>query len=210
MKEVMAKLLDRIAGWQNLKSAAKLPFVGSMYIWIFLVPIAATALENIPETGSFLIFGENIRLNLSLPFSWVVFYFSALAFAAANVLFKVGCPSIIKENESFSDFKASRKGITHLDKYLFEAGMNWEGLRQALEKEGQHFYDNMQIEVYERDPEPLQREFWMVMRYADNWARSTRYLAALSYLFAFTLIGIVLAQNLASVFKLGILTYLFT
>lgn len=210
MKEVIEKRLDSLTSWRHLKSAARLPFVGSMYIWIFLVPIAAKALENIPETGAFTIFGQDMQLNLSLPFSWVVFYFSALAFAVANFVFKVGCPSIIQENDSFSDFKASRKGITHLDKYLFEAGMNWEGLRQALEREDEHFHDNMQIEVYEGKPEPLQREFWMVTRYADQWARRTRHLAALSYLFAFALIAIVIVENLALVFKLGVLPLPFT
>ena len=199
------KKLDSLTSWQNLKSAASLPFVGSMYIWIFLVPIAAKAMESIPRAGEFTVFGQDIQLTLSLPFSWVVFYFSALAFAVANVLFKVRCPSIIKDNKSFSDFKASRKGVAHLDKYLFEAGMNWEGLRQALEREDEHFHENMQIEAYEGTPEPFQREFWMVMRYADKWARRTRYLAALSYIFAFTLIGIVVVQNLALVFKLGVL-----
>ncbi|GEK46237.1 hypothetical protein HPA02_05200 [Bisbaumannia pacifica] len=202
---MIEKKLDSLTSWQNLKSAARLPFVGSMYIWIFIVPIAAKALESIPETGAFTIFGQDIRLNLSLPFSWVVFYFSALAFAVANVLFKVRCPSIIQENDSFSDFAASRKGITHLDKYLFEAGMNWEGLRQALERADEHFHGNMQIEVYEGKSEPLQREFWMVMRYADQCSSRTRYLAALSYLFAFALIGVVIVQNLALVFKLGVL-----
>lgn len=198
--------LDELTRWQILKSAVRLPFVSSMYVWIFLVPIAAKALKNIPDSGTFAIFGQTMQLTLSLPFSWVAFYFAAVFFAIANLLFKIRCPSIIQDNDSFSDFQASRKDIMHLDKYLFEAGMNWEGLRQALQKEDEHFHENVQIEVFEGKPEPLQREFWMVMGYANDRSPRTRYLVALSYIIAFLLILIVIVQNLTLVIKLGVLS----
>lgn len=206
----MKKKLDQLTRWQHLKSAARLPFVSSMYIWIFFVPIAAKALQNIPDYVIFSIFDQAMQVNLSLPFSWVAFYFSAVCFAIANLLYRIWCPSIIQENASFSDFRASQKGVIHLDKYLFEAGMNWEGLRQALQREDKHFHENVQIAVFEGEPEPLQREFWMVMGYANDVSPRMRYLVAVSYLFAFVLIGVVILQNLALVLKLGVIPWILT
>ncbi|WP_456325625.1 hypothetical protein [Desulfonauticus submarinus] len=107
--------------WAYLVKFSNTKFVNSMYVWIFIVPFIAKTFEFVnKEILYFKIFGESIAFYTGLPFSWKVFYFSALSFAIANLIIYIKCPSIIKDYSSFRSFFDDKKTIGDLSEYLKE------------------------------------------------------------------------------------------
>lgn len=94
--------------WSQLEKLNAVKFIQTMYIWVFLLPILVKLilvklLEHVGESARLTIFGYTFEALLSLPFSWIAFYFSALAFALANLIFQARCPSIIKDHRKKGD-----------------------------------------------------------------------------------------------------------
>ena len=96
--------------WSQLAKLNGISLINSMYIWLFIVPISARLLENVGDSAELTILNYTFTAKLTLPFSWIAFYFSALAFAVANIVFQGRCPSVIKEQNDYSEFKLSNKG----------------------------------------------------------------------------------------------------
>jgi hypothetical protein len=105
--------------WDILKQLKKMSFVKNAYIWLLFIPIVAKIFEKMMTVNeaNIVILGHQILLSLSLPFSWVALYFSAVCFIFATVLFNLFCPIIIFENDSFSDFILRNEGYGRLKKY---------------------------------------------------------------------------------------------
>lgn len=57
-----------------------------------------------------LMLGGDYALTLELPFSWKFFYFAAVSFTLAAVLFAWKCPPLIRLFDDWSDYK--NKGVT--------------------------------------------------------------------------------------------------
>ena len=134
-----------------------------MYIWIFVVPVLAKLLFKIEEYLAFDLFGQKIELVLSLPFSWKVFFYSALSFSIANSIVLLACPRIIKDHLSFSGFIGDGKNHEHLKYY-------------ATDIEDTYFpLLNDQPSVDERDrlmhSEHIRDEFWRIYN-KGNLSRS--------------------------------------
>lgn len=94
-------------GWINLRRFGESRMVQSSYIWLVLVPIFARALEHVASPVRVSIFGAEHLINISLPFSWFLFFFSALAFASGSLLYKIYCPAIISEFSNFREYMDS-------------------------------------------------------------------------------------------------------
>lgn len=130
--------------WYTLKEIGNNKYVGSMYIWIFVVPVIAKTFEFVnKQVLNFEIFGEVIAFNTGLPFSWKVFYFSALSFALANLIINLKCPSIIKDHSSFRDFSDAKKTINHLFIYAKDISFDFT----ILNDRGFMHFDRAQIEI---------------------------------------------------------------
>lgn len=105
--------IKTIFNWKNLSFLGKNKFIKSFYIYLIIVPIAAKLLY----------FAKN-KLNISilsldelLPFSWIMFFFAALFFTIANLLYSFFAPRIIFENDNFHDFQIKKFIEDHLKKY---------------------------------------------------------------------------------------------
>ncbi len=102
------KYLRRLVpSWVTIRALGKNKILNTSYIWIVLVPIIAKLLEKAPEVIKLEIFGAMTEIPLELPFSWGVFYFSAVCFFFASIIFILFCPAIIKRFADFSDFLGS-------------------------------------------------------------------------------------------------------
>jgi hypothetical protein len=96
--------------WTTVKRLAGGVWVRTSYFWLFFVPVVAKALSNAGESVT-LGFGKHVvEVPLSLPFSWKLFYFAAVAFAAARVIFNSFCPALIRDYATYSEFRDEGKG----------------------------------------------------------------------------------------------------
>ena len=189
--------------WSHLKKLNSARPINTMYVWIFLVPIFAKLLESVGGEAELTIFNHTLLVNLQLPFSWVAFYFSALSFAMANLIFQLRCPRVVKEQNDYFEFRHSNRGVEHLDGYMPDIEMNWEGLRQLLEEQDRYFSDVAEALNPKSSDHHLRKRFWAVYAHGNSarqpWARA----AAALYLLGGVLITVVLGQN--AIFVVGYL-----
>lgn len=113
MSEIQSSYFERrknalaAIGWINLRRLGESRMVQTSYIWMVLVPILAHTLEHVLSPVKVNVFGAEHLFNLTLPFSWYLFYFSALAFACGSLLYRIYCPAIISEFSNFREYMDS-------------------------------------------------------------------------------------------------------
>tara|TARA_R110002049_G_scaffold292211_3_gene476534 strand:- start:228 stop:833 length:606 start_codon:yes stop_codon:yes gene_type:complete len=89
----------------------------------------AKLFSKIQSPIEFSLGGEVMHLMLTLPFSWKLFFFSALVFTIGAILYNLIAPSIIKENMSFGEFLIDRKNHSHIVMYREELGISEEKIK---------------------------------------------------------------------------------
>jgi hypothetical protein len=110
---VMRRTLSPRHGWSSLRALGTSRVVKSSYVWLMLVPVGGKCLSAVNDVTTFTILGTEISVHLSLPFSWKAFFFAALAFALADLIWQIKCPDIIKKYANYTDFLS--QGRTALD-----------------------------------------------------------------------------------------------
>lgn len=105
MKKKIIKILNLIT-WSNLSILGQNKFIQSSYFWFAFVPIVAKALNGINKTLTFVIINQELKVNLSLPFSWKLLFFGSLFFSIGNLIYLIYCPQLIKKYKSFNDFES--------------------------------------------------------------------------------------------------------
>ncbi len=88
--------------------------VKSTYIWLAVVPIFAKFSSKLEDVISINYQGKEYLIDITLPFSWQLFFFSSLCFVIGNVLYTWFSPDIIKNYIDFNDFTSSGRGFKHL------------------------------------------------------------------------------------------------
>lgn len=208
-------LFDKYFTWINLKNINSSKFISSMYIWIFIVPIFVKLFELInKEYYSFIIFGEIIPIQLTLPFTLIYFYFSAVFFAIGNIIIKIQCPLIIKENNSYSDYLESGKKLSQLKPYIDDINFDWDTLAREVDRKFNLEYANSRTLYEDRnsnlsdkmnsEKEDPKNYFWQIYDKANLCRVISRRFVGIFYSIGFLLFGIVLLQNFVTV--IGILT----
>ena len=167
-----------------------------MYIWIFLVPIAAKILSRVEDVATITIFGYTFSIPLSLPFSWKVFYFSAICFAFGNLLHKLRCPKLILDHPTYSTFREEGKPDWHLRDYAGELGIDFDRFKENLE-------DNMAEygERVKKGETYSQSLFWHIYWDVDSKRMVSFAVTLCFYVVGFCLIGYVVFENLVWVTK---------
>lgn len=74
--------------------------------------------------------------------------------------------------------------------------MNWEGLRQQIERQDDYFIDVAEAENPSQPDGLLRKRFWAAYSTADSHRAWSQLASALLYLLGTSLISIVAAQNL--------------
>ena len=99
-----------INNWKFISRFGKNGFVKRTYIFLILLPFTISTLKK-------------FRLEHvidSIPFSWHMFFFSAVFFTIGTIIYNLFAPSIIKENSSYADFRNAGKDWDHIDMYAEE------------------------------------------------------------------------------------------
>ncbi|MGB5918110.1 hypothetical protein [Arcobacter sp.] len=209
--------IDKYFTWINLKNINSSKFINSMYIWIFIVPIFVKIFELInKEYYSFIIFGETIPIQFNLPFSLMLFYFSAIFFAIGNIVIKIQCPLIIKENNSYNDYLESGKKLLQLKPYIDDIGFNWDKLAHEVDKkiERENRYSTswsktpmLDRKIDQRDKTNSDKEdpknyFWQIYDESNLYRKKSRYSIGILYTLGFILFTVVLLQNFLTVINI--------
>ncbi len=118
---VMQRTLNPKHGWSSLRALGTSRTVKSSYLWLMLVPVIAKCLSAVNEVTTFTILGANISVPLSLPFSWKAFFFAALSFAMADLVWHIKCPDIIKKYSNYADFVSQGRTVLDAKYYFLEA-----------------------------------------------------------------------------------------
>ncbi|EGR1505114.1 hypothetical protein ACV8VM_004632 [Vibrio parahaemolyticus] len=90
--------------WLVLSEIKRSKVVSSMLIWMLITPILAKMLGSINAINLSFIETDG-NFTLSLPFSWQVFFFCALFFTIANLIFSYKCPSLIGKYQNYAQFQ---------------------------------------------------------------------------------------------------------
>lgn len=216
IKEIRKFIEVKVPPWSTLAKIQRFKVIQSMYIWLFIVPIIAKTLAKVEQTASLTIFDHTFNIQLSLPFSWKVFYFSAFCFTVANLIFMWKCYKLIKDHNNFSDFQEQGKGARHLYDYSLEAG---EDVDEDLNR-----LTNIELGTGEFEPDDgfrmpetefekkyknedrrqtyFKSQFWTLRSLSDTNRLFYRVMCSLLYLLGFILIGYVFIENFATVLKM--------
>lgn len=199
--------------WTDLQKVSDTKFVKSMYMWIFIVPLLVKAFEYVEDEKFVLqVFEQQLPISTSLPFSWSMFYFSALFLALGNLIYLYKCPKIIKEHRNYQNYVAEGKKLKQLEAYCDDISFNFQGLNKKLKDRKERILLNRRSTVQhlmknepDFDVEDPVYYFWPIYEFGNLKFRSYRSICTVFFIIGFTFFGVVALQNLWSV-----LTFLIT
>ena len=160
--------------------------LATSYLWFVLVPVAAKVIHALPS--SMTLGGAVFRLDFGLPFTWTVFYFSAVFFALAGLVFGAFCPRVVKDHHHAQDFLAAGKSTDHLKEYIEDLPpLRLDSRRRTT----------MMIEP--TDPHSVAEAFWAAYRTAVVARPVARGVCLGLYVAGFVLLAFVAVENLVFV-----------
>ncbi|HHC6585924.1 TPA: hypothetical protein ACN322_000749 [Vibrio parahaemolyticus] len=197
------------SNWCDLKKIGDTKFVNSMYVWIFVVPLLVKAFEYVKDDKLiFQVFQQPIPISTTLPFSWAMFYFSALCLALGNLIYLIKCPKIIKEHPTYQSYLNEGKKLKQLGQYCEDIAFNWGELANKIEENNQKisiakrnapFLGEDAAKIKEIDVEDPINYFWPIHEFADIKFSPYRYVCLSLFSIGFLLFGIVSIQNFLAV-----------
>ena len=194
-----------IPKWSSLAKIQRIRMIQTMYIWLFIVPIIAKALTKVEEAANLTIFNHTFNIQLGLPFSWKIFFLSAMSFATANLIFVLRCHKMVKDHKNFSDFREQRKSSKHIHQYAEEVNYPQQSDLSYYWEDGGEYGDPVE-QKYSKEQrlkgEYLKQPFWEIYEMTDLCRKEWRVVCSLLYLFGFVLISIVLCQNIWVVLRM--------
>ena len=130
--------------WDTIKGFGETKALKTSYVFLFVVPVVARALQSAPESIVIPFSGKEIELTLVLPFSWVLLFVSACLASLGNIIYATICPTLVKKYDSYPEFHATgRKGTYLLEtvRSLSPKNSNVE-VREHLESINQLYHNN--------------------------------------------------------------------
>lgn len=238
MKEKLKEKFDHlelminnlIPEWSVLKGLETNPIVKSAFIWFIIVPVCARIFGSLNDTLTFTYDEYEYVINLSLPFSWQIFFYSACAYAAGSLVVKLCCPSIIVDHNEYSSFQKSGQSWPQINGYLISLYYKnskcefQKKHRASLDAYLKFFHDWTAPTYKDKDKDKdiyinydqdtllfLQRvqagenenqAFWYVYGSSNSYFLRGRIIASLLYMVGFILFFIVVIQNVLFVNKI--------
>lgn len=188
--------------WSILITFQKSKFVHSMNIWVFIVPITAKIFEAIGEKHAFLIFGQPINIVFGLPFSWRVFFLSALFFSISNFFVLMWYPKILKDHLSLAGFLGDLKYEKNLEEYSKNIGIAYDYYKYDFGKskiEDVTKEDRKQQDLKQK--EHIRDKFWDIYTKANTAHYKIRLIICISNIVGIVLVSIVMLMNIFWVIK---------
>ncbi|MCA3908388.1 hypothetical protein JKP30_21710 [Vibrio vulnificus] len=208
--------------WNLVRNLAESKVVGSSFIWLFIVPLSAKLLSSLKETVNFTLFGEQVTITTTLPFSWQLLFLSACCFTIANIAYAIFCPEVFKNYRTYAEFKESGKTLLQVN-YAIKS-ICWcqkdnkvkEQYFNALRKYFSHYGCEDFITVRELNEEALSafddgsrstegvltnNAFYYVQDIADSHNKAAIAVSIAFYSVGLILVSILAAQNFIYVIK---------
>jgi hypothetical protein len=170
------------------------------YFWLLFVPLAARTLASIEKNLSLTIFGEVFNFTFDLPFSWKVFYYAAVSFSIAGIVYSWRCPAIVKRYTAFPSFVEEGRGVPYLLVWTAVLPENVANhVKQVLEEYEHGLIGGVrnaaQLPANLRDQAKLADAFWTVYN-ATNYSDKASLVACfVFYAVGFVLLTVVMGQN---------------
>ena len=186
--------ISEVQSWEELSRFGKNRVIQSSYIWLFLVPLAAKALSTVESPLIISGLSDGLKINLHLPFSWYLFYVSALAFTFATALYALSCPKIIRRYANFRDFEAEGQKFSFLRSY----SRDLEGFafsRKVTRAGGNITSPRNELSIDEEPRELNSTAFWELYNFENDRSAKIRLSCQISYYFGFGCTALVLLQN---------------
>jgi hypothetical protein len=216
----MEKPIDKwLPRWSAFRGLAGSRLIRTSYFWFFFVPLVAKTIAPLNRVITIPLFDVTWRINLSLPFSWKIFYFSAVAFGIANAVLVLACPHIVKSYRVYAQFRDDGLGGSQVLKYFLDVwssngGKNMPHLNSFLSHCGRgdlvdaaraaNWFQLYQLVGSLEIPQDRTGDaFFWVWTYSDIHNRLLRGLCAFFYAVGFSLFAVVLFQNLLAVIRLA-------
>ena len=223
----LARFIRRMTSvhWSSVRRLARNRTVRSAYFWLIFVPISARMLATVNQTVTLTFLGGDWALALELPFSWKIFYLSAVAFSIGNLIFTLACPKIILDQATYTEFSADGKSSGQVVDYYAEILQSlprkphlwrnldiWEFAQMYLPKSRQMMqkvreqYESGDVSIAflpgvlnqyrtEIPQELLADAFWFTRKRADSSRPQLGRACGVFYGLGLALISIVLIQN---------------
>lgn len=204
--------------WSELGKKQHLKSVRSMYIWLLIVPIIAKSFSQIESVADITVYGHQFTIHLGLPFSWKIFYFSALAFVIANLIYGWKCYPIIQENSNYADFLNAMKSFRHIQEYALPIAHRLEVKRAPVGQKlsslpasnpmRKHIfhYDQEKQTIYKQEltdeASDLKTPFHTLYEASNKGRRECRWICGVFYDVGFIGIAYIVVENLAAVLKM--------
>jgi len=108
-----------VIDWRSIRKLVDNRYISGVFIWLVILPVSAKFASKIPDSITLpnSIFGENVVLELTLPFTWYILYIAAVFFSFSRLIYLGFCPSFVQAYDNAGD--AISKGVTvqmyHLD-----------------------------------------------------------------------------------------------
>ena len=184
--------------WTHLRKLPETRAIKSMYLWLFIVPVAAKALSSVSSPANLKVFDYQIELHLELPFSWQAFYFAAVCFVLGSLAFSYSCPDIVKDHASYDSFSRKGKGFYHLNEYDLQVGRR-AGDEGRFELRPYAGYMGESVEI--SNERQLRESFWSLHNQADRHNLLGRRVTGVSYAAGLFLLTWVVIENLLAVVR---------
>ena len=192
--------------WDLLKKLQTNRIIHSSYVWLVIVPVTAKMLYRVESPFSFEIQGRAFSLDLTLPFSWRMFFFSALCFSIGNLIYSFFAPRMIKDFSGFGDFLSSGKTDAHLMAYVDDALK--QNAQQEKEREEEYqiilrrfSHGTRPATLSTADPQDeTRRQTWKLYEHFRKKNRLLRCLVVVLYAIGFLLFFLVTVENISWVF----------
>ena len=221
--------------WSQLWGVGNNRIIRSSYYWLFIVPFAARVVLNAPDDFGIDLFGLISPLmlcNLKLPFSWQLFYGSAVFAAIGTAVYQMMAPPLVARYRHFEEFwqqgnskwEALYLTEKHIDLYHSSRKSEKERilvdsilsrysaphlLANYKEKEGMSLRYLLQAadELDRNDYYVFARDVFSVFRnFQDNDGRYSRWIITIVFFFSFLLIVGVVLQNVLYVLEASEIT----
>ena len=112
--------------WSAIKRMGRSQLLKSSYLWLFILPSIASVLSKAGEQIDIPLGADrHLQIPLSLPFSWTLFYFGAVAYSIGGIAYWIFCPTLIRDYDTFDGFDRTGRGFEFIPKIVYaEYGPN--------------------------------------------------------------------------------------
>jgi hypothetical protein len=103
--------------WSVVQKLSRNKLLASSYVWLIIVPIFAKLLAQVESPIESTNIAAGLVIDLTLPFSWKVFYCAAVLFLVGGLVYSLSCPKLIQTVQSYGDFKQQGLNGFYLKEY---------------------------------------------------------------------------------------------